>query len=62
MIIAVFKDSNGEILDIGFTYAEEMAAGEKTSFEISTIFGNENISTEDVAEYKVYARGTSYNW
>lgn len=61
-IIAVFKDSNGEILDIGYTYAEAMAAGGKTSFEISTILGNEKVKTEDVAEYKIYARGTSYNW
>lgn len=61
-IIAVFKDSNGEILDIGYTYAEEMAAGGKTSFEITTIFGNEKVKAADVSEYKVYARGVSYNW
>lgn len=58
MIIAVFLDSDGEILDIGFTYADEMSAGGKTSFELSTTFGNREISTDDVAEYKVIARKT----
>lgn len=58
MIIAVFYDSNGEILDIGFTYADEMSAGGKASFEISTLFGNEAVSTETVADYKVIARHT----
>lgn len=59
-VIAIFKDSNGEILDIGYTYAEEMAAnGGKTSFEITTIFGNEKVKAKDVADYKVIARATS---
>ena len=58
MIIAVFFDSDGEILDVGFTYADEMSAGGKTSFEISTIFGNNELSTENVADYKVIARKT----
>ena len=56
MIIAVFFDSNGDILDIGFTYADEMSAGSKSSFEISTILGNEEVSTENIADYKVIAR------
>ena len=56
MIVAIFYDSEGEILDIGFTYADEMSAGSKASFEISTIFGNEDVSTETIADYKVIAR------
>ena len=56
MIIAVFYDSNGEILDVGFTYADSMSAGGKASFEISTVFGNEAVSTENIADYKVIAR------
>ena len=58
MVIAIFFDSNGEILDIGYTYADEMSAGGKASFEISTVFGNESVSTENIAEYKVIARNT----
>lgn len=58
MIIAVFFDSNGEILDIGFTYPDEMSAGGRTSFEISTIFGNDSLSTENIADYQVIARKT----
>ena len=57
MIIAIFYDSNGEILDIGFTYADEMSAnGGKASFEVSTMFGNSEFSTDDVADYTVIAR------
>lgn len=56
MVVAVFFDSDGEILDIGFTYADEMSAGGKTSFEVSTMLGNRDVSVDDVAEYKVFAR------
>jgi len=56
MIIAVFFDSEGEIIDVGFTYADAMAAGAKSSFEISTALGNREVTTDDVAEYKVIAR------
>ena len=63
MVVAIFYDSNGEILDIGFTYADEISAnGGKASFEVSTMFGNSEFSTEDVAEYKVIARHSYYNW
>ena len=34
MVVVVFFDKKGEILDIGYTYANEMAAGGKTSFEV----------------------------
>ena len=57
-IIAIFYDSEGNLLDVGFTYADEMSAGGKASFEISTVFGNEEVSTESVADYKVIARHT----
>jgi hypothetical protein len=55
-IVVVFYDSEGKILDIGFTYADEMSAGSKTSFEVSTMFGNTEVSADDVADYKVIAR------
>lgn len=58
-IIVVFFDSNGEILDVGFTYPDEMAAGAKVSFEVSTMAGNTNVSKDNVADYKVIARSTS---
>ena len=60
-IIAIFFDSNGEILDVGYCYADEMSAGGKASFEVSTMFGNSEFSVEDVAEYKVIARNSYYN-
>lgn len=56
MIIAIFYDSDGEILDIGFTYADEMSAGSKSSFQITTMTGNDELSTDTVADYKVIAR------
>jgi hypothetical protein len=61
-VVAIFFDSDGEILDVRYIYADEMSAGGKTSFEISTMVGNTEISTDDVAEYKVIARNTYYNW
>lgn len=57
MVVVVFFDKKGEILDIGYTYANEMAAGGKTSFEVTTIFGNKKVKKKDVADYKVIARG-----
>lgn len=57
MVVVVFFDKKGEILDIGFTYANEMPAGGKTSFEVTTLFGNKKVKKKDVAEYKVIARG-----
>jgi hypothetical protein len=58
MIIAIFYDSNGDILDLHIIYADEMSAGGKTSFEVSTMAGNNEITTDDVAEYKIIARKT----
>ncbi|MBP5260683.1 MAG: hypothetical protein J6Z43_01000 [Clostridiales bacterium] len=62
MIIAVFFDSNGEILDVGYTYPDSIGAGATSSFEISTVFGNSEVSTANVADYKVIARNKYYNW
>lgn len=58
-IIAVFFDSNGDILDVGHTYADPMGPGATTSFELSTMLGNENVKASDVASYTVVARQTS---
>lgn len=55
-IIAVFFDSDGEILDVASVYADETSAGGKASFEISTMMGNDEISTDTVSDYKVIAR------
>lgn len=56
--VAIFYDSEGNILDIGYTYLDEMMAGGNTSFEISTMFGNSEFSAEDVANYVVFARAS----
>lgn len=57
MIIAVFYDSDGEIIEAGCIYADAMSAGGTTSFEYTTLTsGNDDLSTETVADYKVYAR------
>ncbi len=56
MIIVVFYDSDGEIIDVASNYVDEMSAGGKASFEITTMTGNEELSMETVADYKVIAR------
>ena len=56
LIIAIFYDSDGEILDVATRYADEMSAGGKSSFEITTMTGNDELSLETVADYKVIAR------
>lgn len=56
LIIAIFYDSDGEILDVATSYADEMSAGGKASFEITTMTGNDELSMETVADYKVIAR------
>jgi len=58
-IIVVFFDSNGDILDVAHTYGDPMGPGSTTSFEISTLLGNETVKAEDVANYTVIARKTS---
>lgn len=62
LICVVFFDSNGEILDVGFTYPDAIGPGATTSFEISTMFGNEKVKAADVSDYKVIARKYTYNW
>ena len=47
--IVSVTDKKGEILDIGFTYANEMPAGGKTSFEVTTLFGNKKVKKKDQA-------------
>ena len=60
-LIAIFYGSDGKILDIGFTYPDAMAPGTKTSFEISTAFGNREFSAKDVSDYMVIARKSVLN-
>lgn len=55
-IIVVFYDSDGEIIDVAVNYADEMSAGGKASFEISTLAGNEEATIDTIADYKVIAR------
>ncbi len=56
LIIVIFYDSEGEIIDVATNYADEMSAGGKASFEITTMTGNEELSMDTVADYKVIAR------
>ena len=62
MIVAVFYDSNGDILAVDFTYADAMSAGGQSSFEISTMFGNDSLTTDEVADYQVFARHDYYQF
>ncbi len=62
-VTAIFFDSEGKILDIGYTYLDPISAGGKVSFELSTMLGNSEMSAEDVANYVVIARHTyDFNW
>lgn len=56
LLIAIFYDSDGDVIDIATRYADEMSAGDKSSFEITTMTGNDELSMESVADYKVIAR------
>ncbi|MBQ8921949.1 MAG: zinc ribbon domain-containing protein [Oscillospiraceae bacterium] len=58
----LFYDSSGKVLAISGTTILDLTAGSTQSFEGSTMFANDTVSIENVAEYKVIARKTYYQW
>ena len=57
----VLFDKDGKLIDILTSVETEIKAGNKASFEASNIF-NTDIKKSDVADFKVYASTTHYQW
>ncbi len=54
-------DSNGKVINKEYTYIDEgIKAGEKKSFEISSL--NTKLKASDVSKYEVYAYPSQYNF
>lgn len=58
----IFYDSNGKVLALSGTSLTDIAAGNKGSFDTSTMFGNDNLKLEDIAETKVIAEDTYFQF
>ena len=46
----------------GCTSVTDIGAGMKGSFDTSTMFGNDNLKLENIADTKVIAEATYYQW
>ena len=55
-VYAILYDSDGNIIGMGFDLIYEMEAGDSVGFEIDSFYENANLTVDDVADYKVYAR------
>ena len=51
----IFLDSAGKAIAFNSTTITEIAAGGKASFDVSTMFANDNLKLENIAETKVIA-------
>ena len=58
----IFYDANGKVIAIDGTSITDIGAGMKGSFDTSTMFGNENLKLENIAETKVIAEGMYMQW
>ena len=58
----IFYDNNGEVIAIDGTSVTDIGAGMKGSFDTSTMFGNDNLKLENIADTKVIAEATYYQW
>lgn len=61
-VTVVYYNSNNEILDIEFTYIDEIRAGEKKSFEIGSMLSSTKADYSDIESYKIIAQGTYFQW
>lgn len=61
-ITIIFYDADGKVLSIDGTTVSDIGAGNKGSFDTSTAFSNGNISIDDIAETKVIAEDTYYQF
>ena len=62
MIYVIFYDSDEKPLGITNTYLTELKAGEKKSFEISSIYLSKNVTCDKIASYKVIAQERHYQY
>ena len=58
----IFYDANGKVIAIDGTSITDIGAGMKGSFDTSTMFGNDNLKLENIAETKVIAEATYLQW
>lgn len=54
----IFYDANGKVLGITGTSVSDLAAGNKASFECTTMFANDNLTMDNVADYEIIAEET----
>lgn len=57
-INVIFYDANGKVLAITGTSITDLPAGGKASFECDAMFGNDNVTINNIADYKVIAEDT----
>lgn len=55
MVVIFLYDDNGNILDLAYTYPDDIAQGEKTSFDKTFMDNYFGVDLEDVVKYKVIA-------
>lgn len=55
MVVIFLYDDNGNILDLAYTYPEDITPGEKTSFDITFMYNYFDFDLDDVARYKAIA-------
>ncbi len=58
----IFYDSEGKVIGITGTSITDLNAGKTVSFDTTTLFGNDSINLDNVADYKVIARAHHYQW
>ncbi len=58
----IYYDKDGKVLAINGTNVIDLTAGSTKSFEVTTLFSNEKVTAENVADYKVVARKSHYQW
>ena len=58
----IFYDAKGKVIGFAGTSLTGVGAGLKSSFEASTMFGNDQIKVEDIANTTVIAEEMYYQW
>lgn len=61
-VTVAYYDSDGEIIALSGTSVTDFLAGRKVSFEISGINLPEDLTTDDIDDYKIFAREDFYAW
>ena len=58
----LFKDASGKVLFITGTNVMDVSAGAKTSFEVSTMYTNDSVDFDSIADYEIIARKRHYQF